>query len=331
MALAINALVTSCVDDWLTGQWDEAVELASAGTLLCDEHGYGRYSVILGSYISQLVATCRGDLDGGEAAAAQMAQLAAERGPGMLLVFGHHLRALRALAVEDYETAFAQACAISPAGVLADYAPHSLWCLLDVVEAAVRTGRQEAARAHVDAMRRAEVGRISSRLAMLTAGTAALSVEDDSQAKEMFLHAMDVPEGRRWPFDRARIQLAFGERLRRQRDPELARAVLLEALDTFEQLSAKPWVRRTSLQLRAAGVPSRPTDRQPGAAVLTGAEYRVAQLAASGLTNRQIGEQLFLSHRTIGAILYRIFPKLGVTSRAALRDALRGLADPAGG
>ena len=219
-----------------------------------------------------------------------------------------------------------QACAISPAGALADYAPHSLWCLLDVVEAAVRTGRQEAARAHVDAMRRAEVGRISSRLAMLTAGTAALSVEDDSQAKEMFLHAMDVPEGRRWPFDRARIQLAFGERLRRQRDPELARAVLLEALDTFEQLSAKPWVRRTSLQLRAAGVPSRPTDRQPGAAVLTGAEYRVAQLAASGLTNRQIGEQLFLSHRTIGAILYRIFPEARghVPSRPARRATRPG-------
>ena len=331
VALAINALVTSCVDDWLTGQWDEAVELATAGTLLCDEHGYGRYSVILGSYISQLVAICRGDLDGGEEAATQMAQLAAERGPGMLLVFAHHLRTLRALAVEDYETAFAEACAISPPGALADYAPHTLWCLLDVVEAAVRTGRLDAARAHVNAMRSAEVDRISPRLAMLTAGAAALTADDDIQANEMFLQAMEVADGRRWPFDRARIQLAYSERLRHQRDPELARTVLLEAMDTFEHLSAQPWVRRTSRQLRAAGVPPRPSDRQPDAPELTGAEYRVAQLAASGLTNRQIGEQLFLSHRTIGAILYRIFPKLGVTSRAALRDALRGLADPADG
>ena len=52
----------------------------------------------------------------------------------------------------------------------------------------------------------------------------------------------------------------------------------------------------------------------------------IATLAASGLTNRQIGERLMLSPRTVGAHLYRAFPKLGVTSRAGLRDALeRGL------
>lgn len=45
-------------------------------------------------------------------------------------------------------------------------------------------------------------------------------------------------------------------------------------------------------------------------------------LAAAGLTNKEIGERLFLSHRTVGTHLYRVFPKLGVTSRAALRDAL---------
>jgi DNA-binding NarL/FixJ family response regulator len=51
-------------------------------------------------------------------------------------------------------------------------------------------------------------------------------------------------------------------------------------------------------------------------------------LAATGLSNKQIGERLFLSHRTIGAHLYRIFPKLGVTSRAALRDALARVPPP---
>jgi DNA-binding NarL/FixJ family response regulator len=48
-------------------------------------------------------------------------------------------------------------------------------------------------------------------------------------------------------------------------------------------------------------------------------------LAAAGLTNKQIGERLFLSHRTIGGHLHRTFPKLGVTTRAALRDALASL------
>ncbi|MEU0496873.1 LuxR family transcriptional regulator [Mycobacterium sp. NPDC006124] len=57
---------------------------------------------------------------------------------------------------------------------------------------------------------------------------------------------------------------------------------------------------------------------------LTSQELHVAHLAACGLTNRQIGERLYLSHRTVGAHLYRVFPKLGVSSRAGLRDALAG-------
>jgi DNA-binding NarL/FixJ family response regulator len=52
----------------------------------------------------------------------------------------------------------------------------------------------------------------------------------------------------------------------------------------------------------------------------------VASLAAAGLTNKQIGEQLYMSPRTVGAHLYRVFPKLGITSRAALRDALTATA-----
>jgi DNA-binding NarL/FixJ family response regulator len=55
---------------------------------------------------------------------------------------------------------------------------------------------------------------------------------------------------------------------------------------------------------------------------LTPQQQQVAELAASGLTNKQIGEQLFLSPRTVATHLYELFPKLGITSRAALRDAL---------
>ncbi len=62
---------------------------------------------------------------------------------------------------------------------------------------------------------------------------------------------------------------------------------------------------------------------------LTPQEYEVAMLAAAGLTNKQIGERLFLSHRTVAAHLYQAFPKLSVTfSRAALRDALPPPPDP---
>ena len=55
---------------------------------------------------------------------------------------------------------------------------------------------------------------------------------------------------------------------------------------------------------------------------LTPQELQIAMLAATGLSNKQIGNRLYMSHRTVGAHLYRVFPKLGITSRAALRDAL---------
>jgi DNA-binding CsgD family transcriptional regulator len=63
-------------------------------------------------------------------------------------------------------------------------------------------------------------------------------------------------------------------------------------------------------------------------AALTPQEREIAMLAAAGMSNKEIGQRLFLSHRTVGAHLYQIFPKLGITSRAALRDALAELPEP---
>jgi DNA-binding CsgD family transcriptional regulator len=89
----------------------------------------------------------------------------------------------------------------------------------------------------------------------------------------------------------------------------------------FQRLGARPWVARTANELRASGRTRRQNDYASGGA-LTPQEREIALMAASGMSNRQIGERLFLSHRTVGTHLYRAFPKLGITSRAALRDAL---------
>ncbi|MFI9201955.1 AAA family ATPase [Streptomyces sp. NPDC053048] len=72
--------------------------------------------------------------------------------------------------------------------------------------------------------------------------------------------------------------------------------------------------------LRATGIPPRASTPHP--ASLTSQERRIADLAASGLTNKEIGKRMHLSPRTVGSHLYRTFPKLGITTRAALRDAL---------
>ena len=96
------------------------------------------------------------------------------------------------------------------------------------------------------------------------------------------------------------------------------------ARDTFHQLGAQPWMRSRRRELRATGLATGPTD-PTGAASLTPQELQIAQLAAEGLTNKEIGARLFLSHRTVSTHLYQLFPKLGITSRAALRDALGDL------
>jgi DNA-binding NarL/FixJ family response regulator len=109
-----------------------------------------------------------------------------------------------------------------------------------------------------------------------------------------------------------------------------SRAALRDALDELERLDARPWQARAENELRAAGLVSGLREAGPArAASLTPQEYEVAVLAAAGLTNKHIGERLYLSHRTVAAHLYQAFPKLGVSSRAALRDALAGMPRPA--
>jgi DNA-binding CsgD family transcriptional regulator len=90
-------------------------------------------------------------------------------------------------------------------------------------------------------------------------------------------------------------------------------------------LTEPPWARRAGGDLSAGRLSASPS-RSPGTAHLTQQELEIATLAASGLTNKQIAERLYLSHRTVSSHLYKLFPKLGVTSRAALRAAL-GLPD----
>jgi DNA-binding CsgD family transcriptional regulator len=169
-------------------------------------------------------------------------------------------------------------------------------------------------------MRADDVAALSPRLALLAAGAAAIAAPDD-KAAALFEEALTIPGIDRWPFDLARVQLAYGERLRRARAATVSRVHLTAALETFERLGARPWATRASNELRATGqTRSRPSVAASEA--LTPQEHEIAMLAAAGLTNKQIAEQLYLSHRTIGAHLHRVFRKLGVTTRAALRDAL---------
>ena len=143
----------------------------------------------------------------------------------------------------------------------------------------------------------------------------------DGAAAEERLHAAMTSAAAGWPFYLARAQLAYGGWLRRQRRGADSRAPLREAAHAFDALGLRRFAERARRELRASG--ERARRRVPEAwTQLSPQELQIAQLAAEGLSNREIGERLYLSHRTVSTHLYRIFPKLGITSRTQVRDAL---------
>jgi DNA-binding NarL/FixJ family response regulator len=145
----------------------------------------------------------------------------------------------------------------------------------------------------------------------------------DDAAEERYAAALTaLPDG--WTLARARLQLHQGRRLRRQRRNVEARVPLRLARDEFERAGAQPWAEMAREQLRAAGESSAGRTTTTGER-LSPQELQVAELAAQGLSNREIGERLFMSHRTVGAHLYRIYPRLGITSRGKLAAALAAL------
>ncbi|MET9423507.1 LuxR family transcriptional regulator [Streptomyces sp. NPDC006540] len=197
----------------------------------------------------------------------------------------------------------------------------SPYYLADLAAAAVRVGRVDDARAVLRAVEDHLGTPRSSRLdAIVHRATALLSRPDD--AEPHFLSALADPVGARWPFERALTQLDFAEWLRRRRRAAEARPLLAAALEVFERLEARPWIERATAELRAAGVTVAASAAPEAVAGLTPQELQIAQLAAEGLTNRDIGARLYLSPRTIGFHLHKIFPKLGITGRAQLRDVL---------
>ncbi|MEU0041119.1 LuxR C-terminal-related transcriptional regulator [Streptomyces sp. NPDC006333] len=316
----LAGLIHLCLDDYLTGMWDEASVLAAEGIRLCDTHGYTAFTWYF-LYAQALLAAARGEADQADATAEGIIHWGTRRKAFAAVHYAHHAAAVAALGRGDFADAYEHANAISPAGRLASHVPHALWVTMDMVEAAVRTNRQTEAVAHVRAMREAGVDRISSRHALLTEASAALSAAGDDEALELFARALEVPGAERWTFDFARVQLAYGARLRRVRATTESRGPLGAALSAFQHLGAQPWTERAETELRAAGGRKRGPGT-PKAHTLTPQELEIARLAASGLTNKQVAERLFLSHRTVGAHLYQIYPKLGITSRAMLRDSL---------
>ncbi|MBV9921782.1 MAG: helix-turn-helix domain-containing protein [Pseudonocardia sp.] len=320
---AISAALLLMLDAFAAGRWDEADRLAGQGQALCAARGHEAMAMLTRAGPA-LVAACRGDEVACREHTSAMIGWAAPRGARLVHHYAAHARVLAALGAGDTETAYHRACTVTRPGTVEQGAPGS-WMVMDLVEAAVRTQRLDEAVAHVRAAEEAGIAGSSDRSELLVAAAAAL-VEQGEQATARYERSLAAPGATAWPFDVARVRLAYGEHLRRSRATSAARLQLTTALATFRLLGADPWISRAESELQAAGHRTSRA-RGPVPTVLSHQERTVAGLAATGVTNRQIGERLGLSPRTVGSHLSRVFQKLGVSSRAALGEALR-VADP---
>lgn len=199
----------------------------------------------------------------------------------------------------------------------------SVRALVPAVDAGVRSGHEEEARLLLEGVERALPGRPGAHQAMVLAHARALLAPED-RADGAFRLLVDEAAHARWPLELATARLDYGRWLRqRGRDAE-ARSQLLPALRTFERIGAGPRIQAAQYELRSSGGAVLAADRRAWTS-LTPQERQVVRLAASGGTNRQIGETLHLSPRTVGVHLYNAFPKLGVTARRQLREVVERL------
>ncbi|MGW4380984.1 AAA family ATPase [Kitasatospora sp. NPDC004531] len=304
--------------DFLLGRWDQA-PLCLREAELADELGYHTNALIFRQAHAHFLAG-RGDEAGLSAIDDAIRPTAVRARMRYVLDRLTHLRALVAFAHRRHDEAHAHLRELAPPGQGVGGPPWRHALVFDLAAAAVLTGRRAEARAHVEAARAAGSASISDRHAFLVAAAGALAA-DDEHAEDAYRAAFAVPGADQWTFDLARLRLAHGCWLRRRHRPG-ARTALRAAHRDFERLRATPWANWCAEELRAAG-DAAPTGGPSGDPTeLTGQELRIARLAATGLTNKEIGRRLTLSPRTVGAHLYKVFPKLGITSRAALAHAL---------
>ncbi|HWM74948.1 MAG TPA: AAA family ATPase [Nocardioides sp.] len=264
----------------------------------------------------------RGSTEAAEELASAGERVLLGAGANPMLTLVQAARGFAALGAGRYDDAYAQLCRPFTPVDVSYHQYHRTFLVAELAEAAAHCGRQaDARRLLADVEPLAEQTGSPILHAGLLVARPLLADEDDVERLYLEGLADGLPA---WPLHRARLLFGYGVWLRRQRRIAEARYPLRTARETFAALGAAPWAERAGQELRAAGE----AHRQGSVAAweqLTSQELQIATMAAEGLTNRQIGERLFLSHRTVGAHLYHIFPKLGIASRSQLGSALAGV------
>lgn len=182
---------------------------------------------------------------------------------------------------------------------------ESLVACGELVEATARTEQLERRSVRAGRLSAAAIAARCQALLAAAAGDSVLALEHTQRALEL---DDECPV----PFERNRSLLVAGAIHRRARQKAASRTALTQAAKGFAAMGAEGWSQRCERELQRVGTPAR------NATALTVTERKIAELAATGLTNRQVAERSFLSPKTVEANLARVYRKLGITSRAEL-------------
>ncbi|MBL1079939.1 AAA family ATPase [Nocardia sp. 2] len=312
-----SILAHSSVVEFARGQWDDATADASEALRLSQDMGDIPASSGISLTTLAWLAAARGDEDAAAALGARSLGYGQARNSRIQIAHVHWQLGFNALSAGKADAALGFLSALIDPEQSVRHPAVAALSAADAVEAAVRAGRVEAARAHLAVLSR-WAARTAAPWALASVAVSRALLAEGPEAETLFLDALAVPDAPDRPFPHARVQLLYGEWLRRARRRADARVQLNAARETFLRLGATPWEQRADGELALAGDRRREAVGPSGDELLTAQELRIARLAADGLTNREIAAQLFISPRTVGHHLSQIFPKLGLASREDL-------------
>jgi DNA-binding CsgD family transcriptional regulator len=303
-----------------TGRWDEALEAAAEAASLAEANQMALVAASADA-VAATVLALRGDAGEARELAARALAGADQAESGLLTARARRALGVAALADGDYLLAFTQLSQLfsdDDGAPVHNYA--SYLGVADLAAAAVRADLRAEGRELLERALGQLHGMTSARLDQLVARAHGL-LDGPAEAEVHLGKALSDPAGSQWPFERAQLRLDYAEWLRRQRRINEAKPLLIAALETFRRLRARSSAQRAEAELRACGVAA-PAAEPDALSQLTPQQRRIVTLASRGLTNREIGDRLFLSPHTVSSHLYRSFPKLGITARHQLRDVV---------
>lgn len=316
-ALAIRSWSALYLGDFdLVASADEAMRLA-------DQTGRSLWGAAARIAVATVgIVRGGGSSDAADAALLAEAEQVALRAPvpmTTLLAAVQLARGLAELGAGGNEAAYRHLRRVFEPADPAYHRVQQLWTLGYLADAAIPTGHRADARELLTDLEQL-AGPDPSPAAAIAFEYSRALLADDATADQLFREALEG-SCRQAPWHRARVELAYGSWLRRHHRVVESRAMLRDARATFDSLGTRDWAERADHELRATGEQGWRPSSDP-AEVLSPQESEIARLASEGLSNREIAQRLYLSHRTVGSHLYRIFPKLGVTSRAQLGAVL---------